>query len=50
MYLDEGPLCQLLVYLRLVHDVLGSVGVLQGAQRLLQTAQRQPNDLNMTHE
>lgn len=34
-HLDEGPLAELLVDLRLVHDVLGSAGILQRAQSLL---------------
>lgn len=34
-HLDEGPLAEFLVDLRLVHDVLGSAGVFQRAQSLL---------------
>lgn len=34
-HLDERPLGKLLVHLRLVQDVLGPAGVLQGAQSLL---------------
>lgn len=36
IYLDERPLGEFLVDLRFVHDVLGSAGVLQRAQSLLQ--------------
>lgn len=38
-HLDQGPLGELLVDLGFVHDVLGSAGVLQRAQRLLQAAE-----------
>ena len=36
VYLDERPLGEFLVDFRFVHDVLGSAGVLQRAQSLLQ--------------
>lgn len=39
-YLNERPLGELLVDLRLVHDVFGPAGVLEGAQRLLHTQPR----------
>lgn len=35
IYLDKSSLCQLLVHLRLVHDVLGPVGIIQCAQSFL---------------
>lgn len=41
IYLDEGPLGELLVDLRFVHDVLGSAGVLQRAQGLLHRDKQQ---------
>lgn len=40
LYLNERPLGELLVDLGFVHDVLGSAGVLQGAQSLLHGQKR----------